>query len=214
VLQGSHSRCTFHMAATTSGRILAAYRSRLLASSPTAIYRSAFRHSSPIDRSGLLAVADAVGSSTCRAGTTALWIASVDDTASTYFHTTHSKPRLCKTRLRMYTWLFRILKMLIYMSFNAQHHNTVVGRDTTSSTPSWTQQDDLAVTTVVTTRRRSFSFNCVFWIVGMWLCELLNNCVLWTHFSLNCRELCWIYRMCLYCAYFRSTPGGSQNRQY
>jgi hypothetical protein len=49
------------LATTASDRILAAFRSRLLASSPTAVFRSAFWHSSPIDGSGLLAVTDTVG---------------------------------------------------------------------------------------------------------------------------------------------------------
>jgi hypothetical protein len=49
-------------------------------------------HSYPIDESGVLAVADVVGSSMWRAGTAALWIASVEDTASTYdLHATHDK---------------------------------------------------------------------------------------------------------------------------
>jgi hypothetical protein len=45
----------------------------------------------PTDESGLLAAATVVGISTWRAGTTALWIASVEDiTALTDdFHTTH-----------------------------------------------------------------------------------------------------------------------------
>jgi hypothetical protein len=46
-----------------SDKILAACRSRLLAPYPTAISRSAFRYS-PIDRSGVLAITDAVGSTT------------------------------------------------------------------------------------------------------------------------------------------------------
>jgi hypothetical protein len=83
----------------------AAYRSRLLASSPTAISRSAFRYSSPIDGSGVLAVADTMGISTRRAGAIALWIVSVEDTAaSTYdFHATHCKTSFCKNRFHMFT---------------------------------------------------------------------------------------------------------------
>jgi hypothetical protein len=93
----SHSRCTSHVVATASDRILSAYRSRLLASSPTAISRSTFRHSSRTDGSGVLVVANAVRSSTWRAGAATLWIASVEDTASTYdFHTTYGKTSLCK----------------------------------------------------------------------------------------------------------------------
>jgi hypothetical protein len=83
----SHSRCTSHVVATASARILVAYRSKLLASSPTAVSRSTFQHSSPTDGSGVLAVADAVGSSTWREGVTTLWITSGEDTALTYdFH--------------------------------------------------------------------------------------------------------------------------------
>jgi hypothetical protein len=92
------SQCTSHMAAITSGRILAAYRSRLLASSPRVISRSAFRYSSPTGGSSVLAIIDAVGSSTWRADVAALCIASIEDTAAlTYdFHTTHDKTSLCK----------------------------------------------------------------------------------------------------------------------
>jgi hypothetical protein len=92
----SCSQCTSHIAAIASGRILATFRSRLLASAPTAISRSAWRHSSPTDGSGVLADADTVGISTWRAGAAALWIASVEDTtASTYdFHATHGKTNL------------------------------------------------------------------------------------------------------------------------
>jgi hypothetical protein len=84
------------MVATASGRILAAFGSRLLASSPTAVSRSVWRHSYPTNGSGLLDDADAMGISTWRAGVTALWTASVDDTASsTYdFHATHGKTNL------------------------------------------------------------------------------------------------------------------------
>jgi hypothetical protein len=84
------------MAATTSGRILAAFGSRLLASAPTAICRSAWRPPSPTDGSGLLAAAAAVGISTRRACATTLWLASVDVTAaSTYdFYVTHGKKLL------------------------------------------------------------------------------------------------------------------------
>jgi hypothetical protein len=52
------------MAATVSGRLLTAFRFRLLAPSPTVISRSVFQHSSPTVRSELLAVTDTVGSST------------------------------------------------------------------------------------------------------------------------------------------------------
>jgi hypothetical protein len=81
------------MVATTSDMILTAYRFRLLASSPIVISRSAFRHSSPTDGLGALAITDTVGSSTWRAGAVALWIAFVEDTdALTYgFHSTHGK---------------------------------------------------------------------------------------------------------------------------
>jgi hypothetical protein len=59
----AQSRWTFHVAATASGMILAAFRCKLLAPSHTAVSRLAFRHSSPTNRSGLLAITDAVGSS-------------------------------------------------------------------------------------------------------------------------------------------------------
>jgi hypothetical protein len=59
----SRSRCTSHVATIASNRILAAYRFRLLESSPTAISSSTFRHS-PTDGSRVLAITDAVGSST------------------------------------------------------------------------------------------------------------------------------------------------------
>jgi hypothetical protein len=59
----SCNRCTSYVATTASGRIMAAYRLRLLASSSTAISRSAFWYSNPIDESEVLAIADAVGSS-------------------------------------------------------------------------------------------------------------------------------------------------------
>jgi hypothetical protein len=92
----SRSRWTFHVATTAFDRLQAANRSRLLAPSPTAVSRTLLWHSSPTVRSGLLAVADAVGSSTYRAGTVALWNAYVDYTASTYFLATHDKTSLCK----------------------------------------------------------------------------------------------------------------------
>jgi hypothetical protein len=114
--------------------ILAAYRFKLLASSPTTVSRSAFWHSSPTDGPGILAITNAMGSSTWRIGIIALWIVSVDDTAtSTYdFHATHGKISLCKTRFRMITWLLRIPNTFIYMlSRAAQDHNKAVGRDTT-----------------------------------------------------------------------------------
>jgi hypothetical protein len=99
-----YSRCTSHVAATTFGWILDTYRSRLLASCPTDVSKSAFRHSSPTDGSGVLIVADAVGSSTWRVGVAALWIAYVEDTASTYdFHATHGKTSLCQNRFDMLT---------------------------------------------------------------------------------------------------------------
>jgi hypothetical protein len=126
--------CTFHEVITVSGRILAAFRSRLIASSPTTIYRSPFCYSSPTYGSGLLAVDDAVVRSTWRAGAVTIWNTFVDDTASTYFHATHGKTRLCKTRLHMYTLLFHIPNTLIYMSFSTQHHNTTAEQDMTSST--------------------------------------------------------------------------------
>jgi hypothetical protein len=65
--------------------------------------RLGFRYSSPTDGLGLLDIVDAMENSTWRAGVTTLWNASVDDTASTYFHATHDNTRLCKTRLDMYT---------------------------------------------------------------------------------------------------------------
>jgi hypothetical protein len=68
---------------------------------PIAVSRSAFPHSST-DGSGLLAVIDALGSSTWRADVAALWIAFVEDTTSTYFHVTHGKTILCKNRLHMF----------------------------------------------------------------------------------------------------------------
>jgi hypothetical protein len=85
----SHSWCTSHVVATASGRILAAYRISALF---------------PTDRSGVLAVADAVGSSTWRASIAALWIASMEDTASTYnFHASHGKTCLCQNKFHMFT---------------------------------------------------------------------------------------------------------------
>jgi hypothetical protein len=132
----SHSQWTFHVAAITSDRILATFRSGLMVHSPTVVSRSSFRHSSPIAGSGLLAITDAMGSSTRRVGVTALWKAFMDDTTSTYFHATHSKTNLCKTRLRMYTCLFHIPNTSIYMFFRAQDHNMAVGWDMTSSMPS------------------------------------------------------------------------------
>jgi hypothetical protein len=70
--------------------------SRLLASAPIVVSSSAWRPSSPIDGSGLLADDAIVGISTWRAGAAALWIASVEDTtASTYdFHATHYKTNI------------------------------------------------------------------------------------------------------------------------
>jgi hypothetical protein len=100
----SHSQCTSHVAATTFGRILASYRSRLLASTTTSVFRSAFGHS-PTDGSGVLAITDVVGISTWRVGAAVLWITSVEDTiVSTYdFHATHGKINLCKNRFCMFT---------------------------------------------------------------------------------------------------------------
>jgi hypothetical protein len=99
-----HSRCTSHVVATASDRNLDVYRSRLLVSSAIAVSRSALRHSSPTDGSGVLAVTDAVGSSTWRADAATLWIASMEDTTSTFdFHATHGKTSLCKNRFRMFT---------------------------------------------------------------------------------------------------------------
>jgi hypothetical protein len=95
--------------ATASDRILAAFRSRLLASAPTVISKSAWRPSCPTDGSGLLSAATAVGISTWRiganaavgistwrAGTATLWIAFVEDNATlTYdFYATHDKIKL------------------------------------------------------------------------------------------------------------------------
>jgi hypothetical protein len=58
----------------------------------------------PPDGPWLLAVTDVLGSSTWRAGVTAIWIASVEDTASIYdFHGTYGKTRLCKNRLHIFT---------------------------------------------------------------------------------------------------------------
>jgi hypothetical protein len=73
--------------------ILVTFRSWLLASAPIAISRSTWRHSSPIDGSRVLVDVDAMGISTWRAGTTTLWIASIEETAaSTYdFLMTHGK---------------------------------------------------------------------------------------------------------------------------
>jgi hypothetical protein len=134
----SCSRCTSHMTATASDRILAAYRSRLLASSPTAVSRSALWHSSPIDGSGVLAIADAVGSSTWRAGAAALWITSMKNTAWTYdFHATHGKTSLYKNRYRMFTYYFAYLTCSFTCLFRVtQDHNKAPGRDMTSLTPS------------------------------------------------------------------------------
>jgi hypothetical protein len=89
----THSWPSFHVAGTTSIWILAAIECRLLA---PAASRSVFQHSSPRVGSGLLVVADAVGTSTWRESVDALWNASVDDTAPTYFLTTHGKTSLCK----------------------------------------------------------------------------------------------------------------------
>jgi hypothetical protein len=84
--------------ATISGRILAAFGSRLLASTPTAISRSTWRHFYPTDGSRVLADTAIVEISTWRVGVSALWIASVEDiAASTYdFHPTHGKTNVIK----------------------------------------------------------------------------------------------------------------------
>jgi hypothetical protein len=101
----SRSYCTSHVVATTFDRISAAFGSRLLASPPTPVSRSAWRHCSLTDGTGVLAVTDAVGISTWTAGVITLWITSVEDTAaSTYnFHATHSKTSLCRNMFRMFT---------------------------------------------------------------------------------------------------------------
>jgi hypothetical protein len=209
----SHSRCTSHKVATASGRILAAFRSRLLASSPTFIFRSAFRHSYPTNGLGLLVIADTVGSSTWKAGIPALSITSVEDTASTYdFHATHGKTSLCKNRFHMFTWLLRIPNTLIYISFRvAQDHNKAAGRDRTSSTPSWTRREDPAATT----RRRSFSFICVLNCflscrTLVWsLVNLFYFLLLWTILDMTA---CMLYVVfCLF--WMLHVRGGSQNIQ-
>jgi hypothetical protein len=84
------------VAANASSTILAAFRSRLLASAPTAVSRSAWKHSSPTDGSGVLVNADTVEISTWRVGAVTLRITSIEDTAaSTYdFHATHDKTNL------------------------------------------------------------------------------------------------------------------------
>jgi hypothetical protein len=102
------------MTVTASGKILATFRSGLLVPSPTTISRSAFRHSSPTDGPGLLADADAMGSSTRRVGATTLWNTSVNDTALTYFHATHGKTSLCKFDPN-------IEDLLIFMKNQASH---------------------------------------------------------------------------------------------
>jgi hypothetical protein len=199
------------MAATTSDMILAAYRSRLLASSPTTVSRSAFWHSSPIDGSEVLAITDVMGSSTWRAGATTLWIASVEDTtALTYdFHATHDKTSLCKNRFRIFPWILHIPNMFIYMSFRvAQDHNKAVGRDTTSLTPSWTQQHD----PTATTRCRSFSFICISNCL-----ELANNCLELLNL-LFCFLLFWTWMSCyyvyipVYSAYFEGSLSGQLDK--
>jgi hypothetical protein len=161
---------------------------------------------------GLLAIANVVGSSTWRAGATDLWIASVEDTTSTYFHTTNGKTSLYKNRLRMFIWLFCILNTLI-IAFRAQDHKSA-GRDTTLLTPSWTWREDPATTTVATTQHYSFSFNYLLncredlWIVKH-LCLIL-----YTHFSFICRKLVLdMQEYILLCLFFRlSVQGGSENR--
>jgi hypothetical protein len=84
------------MAATTSDRILDAFGSRQLSSSPTAISRLAWRPTSPTDRIGLLATAAIVGISTWRTGVATIWIASIEDNASSTndLHATYSKTNI------------------------------------------------------------------------------------------------------------------------
>jgi hypothetical protein len=148
-----------------------------------------------------------MGSSTWRAGTTILWIASVQDTASTYdFHTTHGKTSLCKNRLRMFTWLLHIPNTLIYMSFRAaQDHNKVVDQDTTSSTPSWTWKEDPVATTATTCRCHSFSFNCVLNCRSscrtiVWSCELVLHSI--------AENYAIFVSYMLYCVLFGGSPSG------
>jgi hypothetical protein len=169
-----------------------------------------FRHSSPTDRSGVLAVADAVGSSTWRASIAALWIASMEDTASTYnFHASHGKTCLCQNKFHMFTWLLHIANRFIYMSFRAaQDHNKAAGRDMTSSMPSWTRRED----PVATTWYRSFSFICI------WNClELSNNCLELSNL-LFCFLLPWTWMSCcrvcilVYSAYFGGSSSGEATK--
>jgi hypothetical protein len=54
-----------------------------------------FKHSSPTAGSGVLADGDAMGIATWRASIATLWNATMDDTALTYFLTTHNKTSLC-----------------------------------------------------------------------------------------------------------------------
>jgi hypothetical protein len=141
----SRSQCTSQVADTASGRILTAFRSRLLASAPTAVSRSAWRLlTAAITTVGIstwrAGVAAAVGISSWWAGATALWIASVgDNAASTYdFHANLRHRFVCLLDYFAFlTHPFCIPSTSIYMSFRAaQDHNKVVGRDTTSSVTS------------------------------------------------------------------------------
>jgi hypothetical protein len=84
----------------------------------------------------------------------------------------------------------------------AQDHNKAVGRDTTTSTPSWTPPEDPAAMT----RQHSFSFICILNCL-----DLSNNCLelsnlfyfllSWT--ILNILLLCAVYFAC-----FGGSPSG------
>jgi hypothetical protein len=157
-----------------------AFGSRLLVSSPTTVSSLAWRHCSPKDRSGVLAITDTVGISTWRVGATALWITFIEDTATLTYdvHAIHGKTSLCKHRFYMFTWLLCIPNTFIYMSFRAaQDHNKVAGRDLTSSMPSSTRWEDLAATTWC--HSFSFAFTCRSFIFAftcqeLYCLELLN----------------------------------------
>jgi hypothetical protein len=75
----SHCQWTFHVAVTTSGRLLATTGYRLLT---PAISRLVFQQSTLTVGSGLLDVIDVVGSSTRRV--IVLWNAIMDNTTLTY----------------------------------------------------------------------------------------------------------------------------------
>jgi hypothetical protein len=132
------------MAASIFGRILADLGSRLLASACAGVSRTPWRPPSPTATMGI---------STWRVCATALWLASVEVTAtSTYdFHATHDKKLIRNPNTRP----FRIPNMYIYMSFRVAQYHKAASRDTTllkpSSTP--TQHEDPSATT----RRRSCS---------------------------------------------------------